>query len=134
MTDVIAGCCSNFFAVDRLERFIERMAEHHPDVVITHHHPISTTNPKVKLHTVNGNWPEVDEMAETDGNFYQILIEHTNDGEVVLNTVSIMEPGSIQFESTLLRRQELLPGLYEPVLRNIRLDDIERLQNFVSYL
>lgn len=134
MTDVIAGCVSNIFTVNDIERFMERLAEHHPEVVITRQLPNDTGDPAVKLHTTYGNWPEVDEMGETRANFYQILIDHTNDGEVVLNTVSIMEPGNIHFESTLVRREELLPGLYEPVLRNIRLNDIERLQNFISYL
>lgn len=134
MTDITAGCASNVFAVNDIERFTQRMAEHQPEVVITPHSPNEAGVPMVKLHTIYGNWPEVDEMDEDGGNFYQILIEHTNDGEVVLNTVSIMEPGNIHFESTLLRREEHLPGLYEPVLRSIRLADVERLQNFVSYL
>lgn len=134
MTDVLAGCASNVFAVNDIERFTQRMTEHQPEVVITPYSPNAGGDPMVKLHTVYGNWPEVDEMGETHVNFYQILIDHTNDGEVVLNTVSIMEPGNIQFESTLVKREELLPGLYEPVLQNIHLADIERLQNFLSYL
>lgn len=134
MTDVIAGCASNVFSVNDIEKFIARLAEHQPEVVVTRQLPNEAGDPMVKLHTIYGNWPEVDGMDEDGGNFYQILIEHTNDGEVVLNTVSIMEPGNIHFESTLLCREEQLPGLYEPVLRSIRLADVERLQNFVSYL
>lgn len=134
MTDITAGCASNVFAVNDIERFTQRMAEHQPEVVITPHSPNEAGVPMVKLHTDYGNWPEVDEMGETHANFYQILIDHTNDGEVVLSTVSIMEPGNIHFESTLVRREELLPGLYEPVLCSIRLADIERLQDFISYL
>lgn len=133
MTDITAGCASNVFAVNDIERFTQRMAEHQPEVVITPHSPNEAGVPMVKLHTIYGNWPEVDE-GEYEENFYHILIDHTNDGEVVLNTVSIMEPGNIHFESTLLCREEQLPGLYEPVLRSIRLADVERLQNFVSYL
>lgn len=135
MTDVIAGCASNIFAINDVERFIARLVVSHPDVVITRHSRSELGDHRVSLHAVYGNWPALDgDDNFDDENFYQVLLDHAGDDLIILNTVSIMGPGNIQFESILLSGREELPGVWVPVLKSINLDDIERLQSFVSQL
>lgn len=133
MTDVIAGCASNIFAVLDFEGFVERLAKHHPEVVVNKLNSNDEGDQQVTLHTDYGNWPSVDE-GEGEENFYQILADHAQNDLVVLNTVSIMGPGNIQFESSTLKFEEILPGVLQPSLQSVTLGDIERLQHFLTGL